>query len=83
MDVVAEKKEKKLRELQEKLRAKEAHAEEVRRRKKLRVMTVIESQGEYDTENPNLANMKMAEDVAVAGTGSKQQTTEMSQQDQE
>lgn len=46
-------------------------------------MTVIESQGEYDMENPNLANMKMAEDIAMAGTGSEQQTTEMTQQDQE
>lgn len=78
---MAEKKEQKLREFQEKLRAKEVHAEEVRRRKKLRLMTAIDSQGEYDIENPNnLANMKMAEEVGVA-TGSEQQTTEMTQQD--
>jgi vacuolar-type H+-ATPase subunit I/STV1 len=77
VDVVTDNREKRLRELQEKMRAKEAHAAEVRRRKSLRVMTAIEDQVEYDLENTNMANTKMVDENAEAGTRSEQQTTEV------
>ena len=54
-DIVADNKEKKLRELQEKMRAKKEHAEMVRRRKKLAALELNESGDTGETGETGLS----------------------------